>query len=147
LLPVPETEKSSSAATKISSTPSTNDNPSAPTSAESSVWPAVLSIGYNPFYANKTRSIEIHILQPPLSHSHQSSPQAQSPLPEDFYGAPLNLLVLGFIRPEYDYVSKDALIEDINVDCQVARRSLEREKYRGHEGEEWLRDFRWADKK
>lgn len=47
----------------------------------------------------------------------------------DFYGTQLNLLILGYIRPEYDYVSMEALIEDIRVDCEVARRSLLREAY------------------
>jgi riboflavin kinase len=63
--------------------------------------------------------------------------------------------MLGFIRPEFDYVSVEALVEDIRVDCEVARASLLREGYRvyldgdgeGSEKEEvrreigWLRDF------
>jgi riboflavin kinase len=73
----------------------------------------VLSIGYNPYYKNTQRSIEIHILQN---------------FDEDFYGATLSLLVLGFVRPEYDYVSKDALVEDIREDIRVAKRSLERKQ-------------------
>jgi riboflavin kinase len=47
----------------------------------------------------------------------------------DFYSTTLNLLILGYIRPEYDYVSLEALVEDIRVDCEVARKSLEREAY------------------
>lgn len=47
----------------------------------------------------------------------------------DFYSTKLNLLILGYIRPEYDYVSVDALIDDIRVDCEVARQSLERRAY------------------
>lgn len=47
----------------------------------------------------------------------------------DFYGTKLNLLILGYIRPEFDYVSMDALIEDIRVDCEVARQSLCRAAY------------------
>ena len=47
----------------------------------------------------------------------------------DFYGTQLNLLILGYIRPEFDYVSMEALIEDIRIDCEVARRSLLREAY------------------
>lgn len=62
--------------------------------------------------------------------------------------------MLGYIRPEYDYVSAEALIEDIRVDCEVARASLLRAAYRvyldgeGEEGDEkmreqraWLRSF------
>jgi riboflavin kinase len=103
-------------------------------SSNSNIYEAVLSIGFNPFYKNTERSIEIHIL-----HSFAA----------DFYGAPLNLLILGFIRPEYDYASKESLIEDIKTDCDVARRSLEREGYRrvSLEGEEkeWLLNFSWVE--
>jgi len=47
----------------------------------------------------------------------------------DFYGHHLNLLILGFIRPEYDYVSKESLIEDIETDIEVTKRSLDRPAY------------------
>ena len=53
----------------------------------------------------------------------------------------MNLLICGFIRPEYDYVSRESLIEDINVDIEVARRSLEREAYARLKREEYLRVF------
>jgi riboflavin kinase len=73
----------------------------------------------------------------------------------DFYGTRLNLLMLGYIRPEYDYVSVEALVEDIRIDCEVARASLLRGAYRvylddveGGDGDEkvlaergWLRSF------
>ena len=38
--------------------------------------------------------------------------------------------ILGFIRPEYDYVSVESLIADINEDIEVTKRSLDREKWR-----------------
>ncbi|MCJ1248490.1 riboflavin kinase [Trapelia coarctata] len=88
------------------------------------IYPMVMSIGWNPFYHNTVRSVEVHIL-----HS----------FPRDFYGAWMNLLILGFIRPEYDYVDKEALIEDIRTDIEVARRSLGREGYVGLEGDGFLR--------
>jgi riboflavin kinase len=87
------------------------------------VYPTVLSVGYNPYYKNTQRSIEIHIL---------------ANFDTDFYGATLSLLILGFIRPEYDYVSKEALVEDIREDIRVAQRSLEREAYRAWKGNAWL---------
>lgn len=59
----------------------------------------------------------------------------------DFYGAQMNLLICGFIRPEYDYVSKESLIEDINVDLEVARRSLERESYLRLKEDKYLMEF------
>jgi riboflavin kinase len=56
----------------------------------------------------------------------------------DFYGATLSLVILGFIRPEYDYVSKEALVEDIREDIRVAERSLAREAYVACKADEWL---------
>lgn len=113
--------KSSSHAVQDLAYPATS---SPPASGRSPVYPTVLSIGYNPYYGNSTRSIEIHIL---------------ASFAADFYGAELSLVILGFIRPEYDYVSKDALVEDIREDIRVARRSLEREGYQAYKQEGWLR--------
>lgn len=54
--------------------------------------------------------------------------------PTDFYGVHMKLLVLGYIRPELDYVSKEALIEDIKTDIEIARVSLEREGWGWKDG-------------
>lgn len=75
------------------------------------VYPMVMSIGYNPFYKNTVRSAEVHVL-------HRFG--------ADFYGAEMRLLIAGFIRDERDYSGLDALIADINFDCDVAKRSLAR---------------------
>ena len=124
---------------------------------KATILPAVLSIGFNPFYKNTVRSVvrpffplflfiwlagsplctgqlcmcvcmltaqEIHIMRP-LS----STEQTQFNKMPDFYSARLNLAILGYIRPEYDYVSLEALVEDIRIDCEVARRSLSRKAY------------------
>lgn len=61
--------------------------------------------------------------------------------PHDFYGQHLNLVILGFIRPEYDYVSKEALIEDIQTDIQVARQSLARRAYQEFKKDKYLLTF------
>lgn len=55
------------------------------------VFPMVMSVGWNPFYGNKQRSAEIHIIH---KYAHT------------FYGADIRFVVLGYIRPELDYVSK-----------------------------------------
>ncbi|KAI4138188.1 MAG: hypothetical protein L6R39_006922, partial [Caloplaca ligustica] len=61
--------------------------------------------------------------------------------PRDFYGARMNLLICGFIRPEYDYVDKESLIEDIRTDIDVARTSLEREGYASLKDSRYLVTF------
>ena len=63
------------------------------------------------------------------------------PFQHNFYGARMNLLICGFIRPEYDYVSKESLIEDINFDIEVSKRSLERESYLVLKEEDYLKEF------
>ncbi|KAF2995374.1 riboflavin kinase [Curvularia kusanoi] len=118
----PAKSSSSHAVTDLSYPPSTI--PTTSGTSRSPVYPTVLSIGYNPYYKNTTRSIEIHIL---------------ADFDSDFYGAELSLIILGFIRPEYDYVSKDALVEDIREDIRVAQRSLEREGYQVWRGDGWLK--------
>ncbi|KAI2628748.1 riboflavin kinase [Hypoxylon sp. NC1633] len=83
------------------------------------IYPMVMSIGYNPFYKNSVRSAEVHLL-----HAFGA----------DFYDAPMRLLILGFVRDERDYASLDALVDDINVDCDVARQSLARPAWTPREG-------------
>lgn len=86
----------------------------------STVWPMVMSIGWNPFYHNKTKAAEIHII-----HKFTS----------DFYGADLEYVVLGYIRPELNYTTKEALIKDIELDISIAKDILKREEYAKYEHE------------
>lgn len=79
------------------------------------IFPMVMSIGYNPFYNNTVRSAEVHVLDK---------------FAADFYGVNMRLLIVGYIRDEKNYDGLDALIEDINTDCEVARRSLERDAWK-----------------
>ncbi|KAJ3219615.1 riboflavin kinase [Dinochytrium kinnereticum] len=81
---------------------------------ETEIWPMVMSFGWNPYYKNEKRSAEVHILQV---------------FPHDFYGEELRVIVAGYIRPEKNYDSLDALIQDINIDIQVARNSVARPAY------------------
>lgn len=53
----------------------------------------------------------------------------------------MNLLICGFIRPEYDYVSKESLIEDINVDIEISRKSLDRPAYNDLKADRYLTEF------
>jgi len=150
-------DKEKSTAQTVSNTAENTVSTKTPT-----ILPAVLSIGYNPFYKNTIRSVEIHIM-PPLSSPSPTALDASDPATKpgsvvfhklpDFYSTNLNLLILGYIRPEYDYISVDALVEDIRVDCEVARTSLARKGYAGYleddedvpdsvkEQRNWLRTF------
>ncbi len=50
----------------------------------------------------------------------------------------MNCSILGFIRPELNYESKEALVRDIEIDIETARLSLEREHWMRWKGEAWL---------
>ncbi|KAI9001267.1 riboflavin kinase [Trametes punicea] len=78
------------------------------------VLPMVMSLGWNPFYKNQKMTAEIHIM-------HEFT--------ADFYGHQMKAIVLGYIRPELDYISREALIEDIETDKRVAMKSLARPAY------------------
>ncbi|KAF3905256.1 hypothetical protein ABW21_db0204905 [Orbilia brochopaga] len=95
-------------------------------SVDEMIYPMVMSVGWNPFYKNSVRSVEVHVI-------HK--------FPQDFYGAHLNLLIMGYIRPEFDYVSKEALIDDINKDIDIAIKSLERDSYAAAKSAPWLASF------
>lgn len=79
------------------------------------IYPMVMSIGYNPFYKNTVRSAEVHVLEK---------------FGADFYGVEMRLLVTGFIRNEKDYSGLEALIADIEFDCEVAKHSLARKGWK-----------------
>ncbi|EJD53861.1 riboflavin kinase [Auricularia subglabra TFB-10046 SS5] len=87
------------------------------TEGDYEVFPMVMSLGFNPFYDNKKLTAEIHIL-----HEY----------PCDFYDHDIKTIVLGYIRPELDYISREALIEDIRTDIRVGMRSLERPAYKAY---------------
>lgn len=94
------------------------------------VYPMVMSIGWNPFYKNTVRSVEVHIM-----HDFEI----------DFYGSHMNLLISGFIRPELDYVDKESLINDIKTDIDVAGRSLSRTAYVKLMNDPYLLNFEGRD--
>lgn len=81
---------------------------------ETGVLPMVMSIGYNPFYNNDSKTAEVHII-----HKFQ----------QNFYGAKVRYAVLGYVRPELNYVSKEALIDDINLDIKITLDTLKRDNY------------------
>lgn len=95
---------------------STSSNDTTTTSRSGfSLCPMVMSIMSNKFYHNKERSAEVHLL-----HDFR----------EDLYGAKMRVLLTGFIREERgDYANVGELIADIKLDCDVARKSLNREAW------------------
>ncbi|XP_039217266.1 riboflavin kinase [Crotalus tigris] len=74
------------------------------------VHKVVLSIGWNPYYKNVKKSVETHII-----HTFK----------KDFYGEILSIIIVGYIRPEQNFNSLDALIAAIQHDIEEAKSLLD----------------------
>uniref|UniRef100_A0A0K8TSR2 Riboflavin kinase n=1 Tax=Tabanus bromius TaxID=304241 RepID=A0A0K8TSR2_TABBR len=79
------------------------------------VYKMVMSVGWNPFYDNKEKSMETHIL-------HNFG--------RDLYGCLLKVCIVGYLRPEQNFDSLEALIEAINTDIREARELLEADEHK-----------------
>ena len=88
------------------------------------IFPAVLSVGYNPQFDNDHRTCEPWILAEP------------GELPKDFRGAKMRLLVTAYQRAEAKFESVEKLVEMIIDDGRVARRALE--ELEGLKADPWL---------
>lgn len=74
----------------------------------------VMSIGWNPFYQNKTKSMETHIM-----HEYES----------DFYDQELKIIILGFLRPEKNFNSLNELIIAIKSDIAQSNEKLDQAEF------------------
>ena len=78
------------------------------------VYKMVTSIGWNPYYDNKQKTVEPHLL-------HKFN--------DDFYDEELKILICGFLRPEQNYDSLEALIDAIQNDIRVSFETLDLPEY------------------
>lgn len=85
----------------------------------------VMSVGWNPFYKNEKKSMEVHIL-------HEFD--------EDFYGKELRIIILGYLRPEKNFKSLDDLIEAIRNDINQARLKLDLPEFISYKHHEFFLD-------
>ncbi|KAJ8686354.1 hypothetical protein QAD02_022148, partial [Eretmocerus hayati] len=79
-------------------------------SLDNVIYKMVMSIGWNPFYKNDKKSMEIHLL-----HKFEN----------DFYGEELKIIATGYVRPEMNFSSVEELIEAINNDIKTAHEALD----------------------
>lgn len=88
------------------------------------VWPMVMSVGWNPYFKNEKITAEVHIMHP-FAH--------------DFYGHDMSVLILGYIRPELDYVSKG---ECASASVNEQSEQRERERRESRRRQRWRRTKR-----
>ncbi|OLY85568.1 Riboflavin kinase [Smittium mucronatum] len=87
----------------------------AKTEFEGKPRPMVMSLGWNPYFENEKLSGEVHII-----HDYQ----------HDFYGSDLKVLILGYIRPESNFVDLDTLIAEIRRDIKFCLEALDLPEYK-----------------
>ena len=73
------------------------------TQKHTKILPAVMSVGWNPYYNNEKKSMETHIIQK---------------FENDWYDNQLRVVIVGRLRSEKNYDSLQALIDDINKDIE-----------------------------
>lgn len=84
------------------------------------VYKMVASVGWNPFYKNEKKTVEVHLL-----HKFEN----------DFYGKQIKVIFTGYIRPEKDFTSTEELIKEIKNDIAIADKELQKPElsvYKNH---------------
>ena len=92
-------------------------------SVDGQVHKMVASIGWNPFYKNEKKTVEVHLL-------HEFD--------DDFYGKQIKVIFAGYIRTEQDFTSKEELIKAIRNDIAVAEERLQQPDVNVYKSNEFL---------
>jgi riboflavin kinase len=86
----------------------------------------VMSIGYNPFFNDKRKSIEPWLLRE---------------FEEDFYDETLSVLVCAYVRAECNFTTVENLIERIRKDARVCEEALDLDLVEGLDSwKHWFED-------
>jgi len=87
----------------------------------------VMSVGWNPFYKNSKKTIEVHLL-----HEFE----------RDFYQEELRVIAVGFIRNELDFPDIRSLVEAIRDDILFATEQLDREPFSSYERDSFFTEWK-----
>ena len=88
---------------------------------ESTVYKTACSIGYNPYYHNKQKTVEPHMIAPPESNNRHLSSCGETLL-NDFYDQPIRLTLVGYLRPELPFEGLEKLVSAIKNDIVESER-------------------------
>jgi riboflavin kinase len=101
------------------------------------VFPAAISVGFNPTYGNAEKTLEPHFICAPSDPHRGASRCGESQMP-DFYGRTVRLAVCGRIRDELKFEGLDKLVEWIKNDIKVTEEKC------GSEGEGCWGEREWC---
>lgn len=83
------------------------------------VFLAAVSVGYNPFYNNKKKTVEPHLIASPESPRRHLS-KSRETMFSDLYGHGIRLSIVKYLRPELPFEGMDKLILAIKNDIKNA---------------------------
>ncbi|XP_003706700.1 riboflavin kinase isoform X2 [Megachile rotundata] len=92
-------------------------------SVDGNVHKMVASVGWNPFYKNEKKTVEVHLL-----HKFE----------KDFYGSQIKVIFLGYIRPEQDFTSEGELIKAIKNDIAFAEQQLQQADLNAYKNDKYF---------
>jgi len=102
-----------------------------------SIFKTACSIGFNPYYGNKSKTVEPHLIAPRDSeHRHQSS--CGETLLGEFYGQTIRLTLVGYLRPELPFEGLEKLVAAIRQDISNAERLGEGKELVTIEEKKWV---------
>jgi len=81
----------------------------------STVLTAAISIGYNPTYGNKEKTVEPHLIAGKDDKRRHASSCGETVL-GDCYDETLKMSIIGYLRPELPFEGIEKLVEAIKVD-------------------------------
>mmetsp|Transcript_14854 Transcript_14854/g.22507 ORF Transcript_14854/g.22507 Transcript_14854/m.22507 type:complete len:251 (-) Transcript_14854:91-843(-) len=94
---------------------------------DNQIYKAAISIGYNPVYGNRDKTIEPHLIAPANNPNRNKSKCKETQF-NDFYGSTLRLSIVGYLRPELPFEGLEKLIEAIKGDIVQTERLADIEK-------------------
>lgn len=102
------------------------------------VYTAAISIGYNPTYNNKEKTVEPHLIAE-ASHPQRHASSTGETLFGDFYDKTIVLSVVGYLRPELPFEGLEKLTQAIKKDIEDACRLSKEDNLTNNEEREWVK--------
>jgi len=91
------------------------------------IYKTAVSIGFNPYYKNDTKTVEPHLIASPDS-PYRTKSSCQETILGEFYGKMIRLSLVGHLRPELPFDGLENLISAIKNDIRMAEELGENKK-------------------
>ncbi|KAL7447440.1 hypothetical protein ACHAXM_010757 [Skeletonema potamos] len=101
------------------------------------VYTTAVSIGYNPTYNNKEKTVEPHLIAE-STHPQRHASSTGETLFGDFYDTTIVLSVVGYLRPELPFEGLEKLTEAIKKDIEDACRLANEGNPTNNEERDWV---------